>query len=74
MEHGAKNMLLIQKNTVTYKIRSKLILQVHIHTWMKQHPDRPEKPEEQTVMDSVAEMHWKQHYVDQQTRNSDLSS
>jgi hypothetical protein len=26
------------------------------------------------VMDSVAEMHWKQHYVDRQTQNSDQSS
>jgi hypothetical protein len=41
---------------------------------MEQHPDLLERPEEQTVMDSVAEMHWKQHYVDQQIQHSDQSS
>jgi hypothetical protein len=31
-------------------------------------------PEEQMVMGSVAEMHWKQHYVAQQIQHSDQSS
>jgi hypothetical protein len=41
---------------------------------MEQHPDLLERPEEQMVMDSVAEMHWKQHYEDQQIQHFGQSS